>query len=349
MVARPTAPVDPAAGTIRPDAARSWAVHYPDRAASWQVPWGADVAAATCAREAIHTIEINYAIVEALEPAGQQATFDMLAAVGVRVASMHAPFSEPHALEQPDRAKRLAAVDRTARCLRTCSAQGVGRLVVHPCNRTCQDARTIVDNLRRSFDDLLPVAEAANVTLCLENMPSYHPFGSGPGDVPSILERYSHPRLRAVYDSGHANMAGAAAGIFDAMRPFIAHVHLHDNNGDRDLHLPPGYGTLPWPDLMPRLLRLQLDTPLFVEAQPWQSYTSFKRLQLETTALANACLGEGRFPTLRRPGAGDGWRAAARPGQRQLGGLRFGRERGVGAGARLQTPQAWHPRSAVTR
>ena len=134
------------------------------------------------------------------------------------------------------------------------------------------------------------------MTLCLENMPPYHLFGSQPADVPSILNRFNHPRLRAVFDSGHAHMAGAAVEIFEAVRPLIAHVHLHDNNGDRDLHLPPGYGTLPWPDLMPRLLQLQLDVPLFVEAPPWQSYVSFRRLQLETTALANACLGGGPVP-----------------------------------------------------
>ncbi len=318
MAASRVPPAEPPAATIRPDAAGSWAVNYPDRAASWDSPWGADVAAATCAREGIRAIEINYSVLEALEPAGQQATFAMLSAVGTRVISMHAPFNEPCSLEHPDRGKRLAAVDRVLRCLRTCSDSGVGRLVVHPSNRTSEDARVIADNLRRTFDDLLPAAETAGVTLCLENMPPYHAFGSGPGDVVSVLERYNHPRLRAVYDSGHAQMAHAAVEIFEAMRPYIAHVHLHDNNGDRDLHLPPGYGTVPWPDLMPRLLRLQLDVPLFVEAPPWRSYTSFGRLQLETTALANACLGGDRFPNLRRPGADGDWRLQRDPGTGSL-------------------------------
>jgi sugar phosphate isomerase/epimerase len=289
------------------DANFSWAVNFPDRAASWKEAWPLDVAAAACAREAIRAIEINYAVLECLEPPLQQAAFDLLGAVGVRVISMHTPFSEPCALEHPDRAKRLGAVDRVSRCLRFCSASSVGRLVIHSCNRTCKDAQSVRDNLFRSLDELVPVAEAAAVTLCLENMPSYHPFGSGPDDVRSILRHYEHPRLRAVFDSGHAHMAGAAVEIFDAMQPYIAHVHLHDNNGDRDLHLPPGYGSVPWPDLMPRLLQLRLDVPLFVEAAPWQGYTSFGRLQLETTALANACLGTDRFPSLRRPGSGSDW------------------------------------------
>ena len=280
----------------------SWAVNFPDRAASWKDPWPLDVAAAACAREAIRAIEINYAVVESLDPPLQQAAFDLLAAVGVRVISMHSPFSDPGALEHPrprqaSRRRRShpplpADLRRARRRPRSSST---------PPTRTTSDPQVIRDNLRRTFDELLPAAQAAGVTLCLENMPPYHAFGSAPEDVPSILGHYDHPRLRAVFDSGHAHMAGAAVEVFDAMRPYIAHVHLHDNNGDRDLHLPPGYGNLPWPDLMPRLLQLRLDVPLFVEAPPWQSYTSFGRLQLETTALANACLGADRFPSLRSP------------------------------------------------
>jgi sugar phosphate isomerase/epimerase len=305
----------------------SWAVNFPDRAASWKEPWPLDVAAATCAREAIRAIEINYAVLESLDPPLQQAAFDLLAAVGVCVISMHSPFSEPGALEHPDRAKRLAAVDRIRRCLQVCAAHAVSRLVVHPSTRATADPQVICDSLRRTFDELVPAADAAGVTLCLENMPPYHAFGSAPADVPSILGHYDHPRLRAVFDSGHAHMAGAAVEVFEAMRPYIAHVHLHDNNGDRDLHLPPGYGNLPWPDLMPRLLQLRLDVPLFVEAPPWQSYTSFGRLQLETTALANACLDADRFPSLRRPGSSDDWTLQRNPRTGRL--LVFGADGGV--------------------
>jgi sugar phosphate isomerase/epimerase len=303
----PTPQGVPASGPDREGPALSWAVSFPERPASWRDPWPLAEAAAACAREGIRATEINYAVVEALEPVQQQAAFDLLAAVGTRVISMHAPFSEPCALEPPDRAKRLAAVDRTIRCLRICQAHGVSRLVIHPSNRPGTDRQPVIDNLCRSLEDLVPVAETTGVTLCLENMPPYHPFGWQATDVPSIVQRFNHRRLRAVFDSGHALMTGAPVEIFEGMRTSIAHVHLHDNNGDRDLHLPPGYGTMPWPDLMPRLLDLQLDVPLFVEAPPWGGYTGFKRLQLEMTALAHACLGAVRFPSLRKPGITESW------------------------------------------
>ncbi len=32
--------------------------------------------------------------------------------------------------------------------------------------------------------------------------------------------------------------------FFDVLSPFIKHVHLHDNDGISDLHLPPGEGKI---------------------------------------------------------------------------------------------------------
>lgn len=301
-----------------PDDTVLWAVSLPDRPGTWKDPWPIEVAAATCARESVRAVEINYSIVEALDPARQQAACEVLTCLGIQIVSVHSPKTDC-ALENPDRAKRLAAVDRTARALRFCGQQGIARLVVHPCNRTSKDPRAIRDNLCRSIEELLSVARHVGVTMCLENMPSYHPFSSRPEDVPGIIEQFSDPNLRATFDAGHANMTGVPLEVFEAMRPYIAHTHLHDNSGDRDMHLPPGYGAVPWPALMPRLLQLrQQGVPLYIEAVPWSGGTSFARLQLETTALANACLGPGRYPSLRRPGEDDQWYLRRDPQTGQL-------------------------------
>ena len=36
----------------------------------------------------------------------------------------------------------------------------------------------------------------------------------------------------------------------------IIHVHLHDNSGERDEHLPVGAGTVPWRRVLPKLPRV---------------------------------------------------------------------------------------------
>ncbi len=239
---------------------------FPERPAAYKDAWPLEVAIAACGRQSIQAIEINYSVFEPLDPPRQMAALEMLAAVGVKINSMHSPFSEPRALEIADRGQRLAGVDRTIRCLRLCNRCRIRRLVIHSSNSAGGNTQSERDNLCRSIEELLPVARTMNVILCLENMPPYHAFGWRPEDVAGVIAQFDDPYLRGVFDSGHANMAGPVLEIFEAMRPYIVHTHLHDNNRDRDLHLPPGYGTVPWPTLMPRLLDLDLDIPLFIEA-----------------------------------------------------------------------------------
>lgn len=48
-------------------------------------------------------------------------------------------------------------------------------------------------------------------------------------------------------DIGHANLYGKRPhDLIKALHEKIVHVHLHDNNGDMDLHLPMGQGSIDW-------------------------------------------------------------------------------------------------------
>jgi len=48
-------------------------------------------------------------------------------------------------------------------------------------------------------------------------------------------------------DIGHANLFGRKPEDFiKKFRNKIKHVHLHDNNGNEDLHLPMGCGSIDW-------------------------------------------------------------------------------------------------------
>lgn len=61
----------------------------------------------------------------------------------------------------------------------------------------------------------------------------------------AVLDRVDGLGLHV--DIGHANLHGREPS--DMIRRFgerIEHVHLHDNDGIRDLHLPPGCGSIDW-------------------------------------------------------------------------------------------------------
>lgn len=73
-----------------------------------------------------------------------------------------------------------------------------------------------------------------DMTVCLENV-----LEPEPQLLTAIMEAVHDPRLRICLDLGHANTCASALPPEDWLRacaPYLSHVHLHNNQGDRDLH-----------------------------------------------------------------------------------------------------------------
>ena len=73
-----------------------------------------------------------------------------------------------------------------------------------------------------------------DMTVCLENV-----LEPEPQLLTAITEAVHDPRLRICLDLGHANTCASALPPENWLRacaPYLSHVHLHNNQGDRDLH-----------------------------------------------------------------------------------------------------------------
>ena len=80
------------------------------------------------------------------------------------------------------------------------------------------------------------------VTVCLENV-----MESGPEIPAAIVRQVDDPRFRLCLDVGHANTRLSVVPVpvwIREMAPYLAHVHIHNNDGDADVHAPLGQGTL---------------------------------------------------------------------------------------------------------
>ena len=96
----------------------------------------------------------------------------------------------------------------------------------------------------------------AGMTICLENV-----MEPEPSYLTGIVRAVSDPRLRICLDLGHANTCVSkvpAADWLSACAPYLSHVHLHNNNGDRDLHAALFDGTL---DIAALLRQLHTQAP----------------------------------------------------------------------------------------
>jgi len=80
----------------------------------------------------------------------------------------------------------------------------------------------------------------------------------------AILARL--PDLLCHLDLGHCNLFGRSpAAMIRRFGEVLHHLHLHDNNGRADQHLPPGAGNIDWPGVMRALEDVGYDRTITLE------------------------------------------------------------------------------------
>jgi len=189
---------------------------------------------------------------------------DVLRQEGLPV-TIHAPFLDlrPGALDP--RIRRESA-ERIAQSLALAPYFRPRAVVCH----ACFDERYYVsaeeqwlDNSIETWRGLLPAAEDADTVICLENVYEREPL-----HLRRLLEAVASPRLRFCFDTGHFNISSAVPlkSWIDEMAPWLSHVHLHDNGGTRDEHLPVGEGTFPFAEFFAHLRERSLRPILTVES-----------------------------------------------------------------------------------
>lgn len=103
---------------------------------------------------------------------------------------------------------------------------------------------------RRRVAELLDHARHVNLTLALEPLPPKLNIDRYVGDanvVAELVRSFKSPHLAVCLDSNHSNLGEDLCGAVGNCAGVIANVHLSDNLGVTDDHLPPGDGTIDWP------------------------------------------------------------------------------------------------------
>ncbi|RQD72919.1 MAG: sugar phosphate isomerase/epimerase [Candidatus Syntrophonatronum acetioxidans] len=96
---------------------------------------------------------------------------------------------------------------------------------------------------------IIPLAGEYNIKLLWECLNSERDVM---GNIQRILEL--NPELEFLADLGHLNVCGRDPLFYlEHFKDKIGHIHLHDNDGNRDLHLPVEAGIISWPELVEKL------------------------------------------------------------------------------------------------
>jgi len=172
---------------------------------------------------------------------------------GLKLQSLHAPTERgsgagrsggvPISISDPERIRRVDAVDEVKRALEVAETIAFRYLIQHMTStRQPLDPRNL-DAAFSSLEHLVLFAKQRGVTIAIENTPGEF---SSPESLAQFVKQTRLNDLRFCFDIGHAHMAeGVAAGI-ELMLDRIVTVHLHDNHGEKDEHLLPFEGTIDW-------------------------------------------------------------------------------------------------------
>ncbi|MDI9633016.1 MAG: sugar phosphate isomerase/epimerase family protein [Methanolinea sp.] len=162
--------------------------------------------------------------------------------------SVHAPTADIN-LASTREPVRMASVALVSAVCERAGDLGASAVVVHPGISPWPGQEEVSRSaLSRSLDDLARVQEEVGVRVAVENMGSWEMCHfRDTGLLPEIAGR----GLSFCLDVGHAHLNNVLDRFLSLATPCI--VHLHDNCGSTDDHLPPGRGSMDYPSLLGRL------------------------------------------------------------------------------------------------
>ena len=165
---------------------------------------------------------------------------------------------------------RRASIEELQHSLTVAHELGARKTVLHPSfvggmGRSAPELARQYAN--ECLEKMARLAEQNNRPICLENLfERLTPFTS-PDEFDAVFQKWPH--LQMTFDVGHAFIDGRGMDrILEFIRRFgqkILHVHISDNFGHRDDHLPVGEGEIDFRTLIAELKQIQYDLTMTLE------------------------------------------------------------------------------------
>lgn len=152
---------------------------------------------------------------------------------------------------------------------------GAAVVVVHPGDlRDARFARDFRSLSQEALAELAKRAEELGVTIVVENCGPYHAgIDRTAEDLGALVAAVASRHVMACLDTGHGALNGNTADLMRVLGDRIVHLHVHDNHGQRDEHLPVGRGTIDFSVLAPLLSRFD---GMAIAEVVWEEGPSFE-------------------------------------------------------------------------
>jgi sugar phosphate isomerase/epimerase len=226
---------------------------------------------------------------------------EVLRASRVKPSSFHAPYGLECDIGSFDPDHRRSAIEQHKKHIQYCASLGCSCYVVHPGldsymmqnGGSWDDTKKIAIVPRNeetigklwktnssAFAEIADSAAGLGVVVAAETGPANI---MSPQETLDIVRRADRKNLGVCLDSGHVNV-GKIIRPADAIRligPLLCTVHLHDNNGEGDLHLVPGRGSIDWKGVVKALEDANYGGVLNLELAPadWKDEAVWEQIE----------------------------------------------------------------------
>ncbi len=225
-------------------------------------------------REGINPeISFNHRDLDRYQEIDFKETADRLADAGLSV-TFHAPFLDlrPGAI---DPRIREVTVDRLRRVFELLPLFRPRSIVCHPSfdeKYYVSGEKQWLANSLETWNCLIEYIKGTETIIAMENV-----YEQGPRQLRPLLDALDSSRVRFCFDTGHANAFGSAphGEWLEMLGDRLGEIHIHDNDGTADQHLPVGEGNFPFRELMALVRQKNLKPILTIESH---SDTSLRRM-----------------------------------------------------------------------
>ena len=164
---------------------------------------------------------------------------------GMKIWSVHMPYSKHIDISLVDSAKRAKAVNYVKDMMKVAGIFQAERVVLHPSYDTVvpDDRADRIECCRASIAELVPVAEEIGATICVENLPRTC-LGRNGQEMMALIEGFDNVGI--CFDVNHLLYQSHADFLGSIKKGCIKTVHISDYNFTDERHLVPGVGDIDW-------------------------------------------------------------------------------------------------------
>ncbi|MEM4684632.1 MAG: sugar phosphate isomerase/epimerase family protein [Sulfolobales archaeon] len=197
---------------------------------------------------------------------------DIKTTLKCRVVAAHLPYGEliNRAVNPSEQPKVLSELSKW---LRLFSELGVKTVAVHiPFNYASidEDSLTYPRRIKEAnmsfFKTLASLGREFSLTLAVENRYERGVYGYLPKDLVDLISYVGEDNLKICLDTGHSIINGFQPHeYYKLLHPNVVLIHAHDNDGSKDLHLPPYMGCIDWDAFLNTLRELKYNGIIVLE------------------------------------------------------------------------------------